>query len=167
MDRCALALQASAQQIEWVDDARAESTTEGTDGRGCEVRGRGGGVGGGCAEEAGVARDEELLAVFEGGEVDGRVGEHAGEAHGQPAVERADPGRAPHLQGGGGDETVAVEAALDGFALHAAGDGVSRCVVEGIRGKETYNFRVSRGYIANLLDNQHEPDIMKLMDNTD
>lgn len=72
-------------------------------------------------EEAGVARDEGLLAVFEDGEVDGRVGEHAGEAHGQAAVEGADPGGAPHFEGGGGDEAVAVEAAFDGFALHAAG----------------------------------------------
>ncbi len=75
-------------------------------------------------EEAGVARDEALLAVFEGGEVDGGVGKHAGEAHRQAAVEGADSRGAPHFEGGGGDEAVAVEAALDGFALHAAGEGL-------------------------------------------
>ena len=123
MDRRALALQACPQQIDRVDDARAKSAAEGADGRGGEVRGRGEGVRWGAVLEASVAGDERLLAVFEGGEVDGGVGEHASEAHGEAAVEGADAGRAPHFEGGCGDEAVAVEAAFDGLALHAAGGG--------------------------------------------
>jgi len=102
-------------------------------------------------EEAGVARDEGLLAVFEGGEVDGGVGEHAGEAHGQAAVEGADARRAPHFEGGGGDEAVAVEAALDGFALHAAGKGLVSAEEDGRGGKGHTILRCREGILQTCL----------------
>ncbi len=74
-----------------------------------------------AAVEAGLARQEEGFEVLEDEEVDGRVGEHAGQAHAQAAVVGEEAGGgAEHFGGGGADERVAVESAGDGFALHAA-----------------------------------------------
>ena len=74
-----------------------------------------------AAVDAGFAREEETFEVLEDEEVDGRVGEHACQAHAEAAVVGEDAGGGgEHLGGGGADEGVAVKAAGDGFALHAA-----------------------------------------------
>lgn len=67
-----------------------------------------------------IAVRDELLKILESGEVDSAVGKHANKTHGEAAIEGADARRAPHLTGGSKDERVAVEAAFNGFALHAA-----------------------------------------------
>ena len=63
-----------------------------------------------------------MFAVLEDEEVDGAVGEHAGEAHAETAVVGPEFAIGPHLFGGLGDQSVAVEAAFDGFALHSTAD---------------------------------------------
>ena len=72
-----------------------------------------------------VASGEEAFQVFEGGEVDAAVGEHAEEAQGEAAVERADAGGRSHFLEGGDDESVSTETAGDGFVLHATAQGWS------------------------------------------
>ena len=62
-----------------------------------------------------------MLAVLEDEEVDGRVGEHSSKAHPETAVVRSDATLVPHFLCCLCDELVAVQAAFDGFALHAAG----------------------------------------------
>ncbi len=75
------------------------------------------------AADVRVVDGDGTFEVFEGAEVDGGVGEHADEAHGQATVEGAEAVGQQHFSRGGGDEEVAVEAAGDGFTLHAAGSG--------------------------------------------
>lgn len=72
-----------------------------------------------AVSQFGVAGSDELLEVFEGGEIDGAVGEHADEAHGETAVKGANTGRAPHLPRCFEDEGISLEAAFYGFALHS------------------------------------------------
>lgn len=68
-----------------------------------------------------VAVDEVLLGVLEGSEINGRVGEHADETHWETAVEGADAGGLPHLDGGSRYQSVTMEAAFDSLALHTTG----------------------------------------------
>lgn len=75
MNRRALTLQSRSQDVDRIDGARAERATEGTD-AGChDVTGRG--VFFVTVAGFGVASGDELFEVFEGGEVQGAVGEHA------------------------------------------------------------------------------------------
>ena len=119
MDRRALTLQPRSQDIDGIDGTCAERPADGADTSRHDVTRRG--VFFVTVAGFGVAGGDELFEVFEGGEVEGTVGEHADEAHRETSVEGADAGCGPHFLGGGDDEAVAVEAALDGLALHATG----------------------------------------------
>lgn len=71
-------------------------------------------------ETGGVEGGGVGFEVFEGGEVDGGVGEHAEEAEGEAAVEGPEAGGGVHFAEGGEDEEVARGAGGGGLALHAA-----------------------------------------------
>jgi hypothetical protein len=118
MQHRALGLQPCPQQIQGIHYRRADSAGERSDGAGGDIAD--GDVLLVAAVEAGLARQEEVLQVLEDEEVDRRVGEHAQQAHAEATVVGKDAGgRGEHFGGGGADERVAVEAAGDGFALHA------------------------------------------------
>ena len=119
MYRRPLTLQPRPQKINRIDRARTKCSTESPNARCGEVIERD--VFCVAGFQARFPGDDEVFEVFEGGEVDGAVGEHADEAHGEAAVEGADACSGPHFAGGGEDEGVAVEAAFDGFVLDAAG----------------------------------------------
>ena len=103
MYRRALTLQSRSQQVDGIDGARTEGSAESADACSGEIRGRRGWRGWVAVLYRGVPVHEVLLAVFECGEVDGGVGEHADEAHWEATVERADARRSPHFGGGVGD----------------------------------------------------------------
>jgi len=84
MNRRALTLQSRPQQIERIDGASAESTAERADA--CREEIIEGDIFNVAAFYSGFAGCDEVLEILEGGEVDGAVGEHADEAHGQAAV---------------------------------------------------------------------------------
>lgn len=117
----ALRLQPGPQQIKRINHTGAQRPRESADGARGEVSGWR--VVFVAVEAVGVVGREGFLEVFEGGEVDGGVWEHADEAHGEAAVEGAEAIRAPHFAEGVEDEGVAMEAAGDGFALHSAVGG--------------------------------------------
>lgn len=120
MYRGALGLQPCPQEVERIDCTCAKSSTESTYAGSGEIR-RGSSWRGWIAiVDHGISIDEVSFGVFECGEVDGGVREHADEAHWEPTIEGTYAGRSPHLGCGGGYEGVAMKTTFDGFALHTA-----------------------------------------------
>ena len=103
MYRSALALQSCSQQIDGINSACTKGSAESADACSGEVRRRRGWRRWVTVLYGGVSVHEVLLAVFECGEVDGGVREHADKAHWEATVEGTDARRSPHFGGGFGD----------------------------------------------------------------
>ncbi len=103
----ALSLQPRPQQIHGIHDRRADRSGQRADGTGGDIAD--GHVFFVAAVEPGFAREEEGFEIFEDEEVDGRIGEHARQAHAEAAVVGQEAGGGvEHFEGGGADECVAV-----------------------------------------------------------
>ena len=104
MDDRTLRLQPRPQQVDRIHDARSDRAAKRPDCRSRNVAGSGGGGVFGDIEHARRPGGEFLFEVFEGGEIDGAVGEYTDQAHGEAAVEGADAGgRGVELLGGAED----------------------------------------------------------------
>jgi len=95
MQNGALTLQTGTQQVNRINDGGAERTTKAANQRGEERAGHS--ILLVAAAQARVPRRHLALEVLEGTQVDGRVREHADQAHRQAAVEGARARLRPHL----------------------------------------------------------------------
>lgn len=66
---------------------------------------------------AGLVPREGLLQEFEGSHVDGAVGKHADQTHGDASVRSPEPSLGDHLLGGLHEERVASQTTFDSLAL--------------------------------------------------
>lgn len=72
-----------------------------------------------AAKAFSVAARDVAFEILKGTQIEGRVGKDAHDTHGESAVICGHAPSIPHLLRRGPDQAVAVEAAGDGFALHA------------------------------------------------
>ena len=131
MENGSLTLQTSPQQVNRINDGGTKRTTEAANQRG-EERARHS-ILLVAAAQARIPRRHLALEVLEGAQVDGRVREHADQAHRQAAVEGARARLRPHLARRLQDQLVAVCAAGHRLALHSKFERVER-IDEELRG---------------------------------